>query len=35
MQRTPSADRSQLIFASGLVSAVLAVLLFCLAYFVL
>jgi hypothetical protein len=35
MQRTPSADRTPLIITSGIVSAVLAVLLFCLAYFVL
>jgi hypothetical protein len=35
MQRSPSADRSQLILTSGIVSAVLAILLFCLAYLVL
>lgn len=35
MQRNPSADRTPLIITSGIVSAVLAVLLFCLAYLVL
>lgn len=35
MERTPSVDRSQLILTSGIVSAVLAVVLFCLAYLAL
>ncbi|MBL8001278.1 MAG: hypothetical protein JNL05_04885 [Flavobacteriales bacterium] len=35
MERNPSADRSSLILTSGIVSGLLAIVLFCLAYLVL